>query len=265
MASTTESSAIVRFIHGVQPPILERQHSIETEVVANPYFAPTATTTTTTMGAVERPARRSYVPQVALALAGAAVIAALIIYWAERRTTTTTTTTTAAIAPMPGPQPQSIAAVVPAAPDPEPIVIAVPTEADEPATEQAPPEPAAIVARTAPPPSVLRRADRESQQAHRAPAVRRGKARPRTEVPTLTSTKGVLMIASKPPCHIIINGQETGLTTPQSLIRLKTGRHELTLVNQEHDIRTSIPVTIRAGKSVRVVKDLTDQMKRSPR
>jgi hypothetical protein len=73
--------------------------------------------------------------------------------------------------------------------------------------------------------------------------------------------KGTLMLGAKPPCEIIIDGKATGLTTPQREIPLGAGRHTITLVNKQHGIRKSFPITVGAGGSTKVVKDFTDLMK----
>lgn len=254
MPSTTESSAIVRFIRQAQPPILERQHGIETEVVQSPYYVPAKEDD-------REPARRSYAPLLALVLGAAAVAAALILYLYA--SSGEVGQAQASAPPAPIAVAEAIAAPAPA---PEPIVIAVRADSpEEAAPEEAAPEdpatePVEVIdpdARPAPD-----RSDHERTPARRPAATHRSRAKPRTEVPVLAATKGILMIASKPPCHIIIDGEETGLTTPQPMIRLKTGRHQVTLVNLEYDIRATLPVVIEAGKSVRVVKDLTDRMKR---
>jgi hypothetical protein len=73
--------------------------------------------------------------------------------------------------------------------------------------------------------------------------------------------KGTLMLGAKPPCEILIDGKATGLTTPQREIPLSAGRHTITLVNKQHGIRKSFPITVGAGGSTKVVKDFTDLMK----
>lgn len=73
--------------------------------------------------------------------------------------------------------------------------------------------------------------------------------------------KGTLMLAAKPPCDIIIDGKKTGLTTPQRDLDLSAGKHKITLINKEHGIKEAFSVTVKAGQSTRVVKDLTRKMK----
>ncbi|MGE0549594.1 MAG: hypothetical protein AB7O24_08505 [Kofleriaceae bacterium] len=67
---------------------------------------------------------------------------------------------------------------------------------------------------------------------------------------------GVLMIASKPPCDIIVDGAPTGLVTPQRSLKLPAGSHTVTLVNAAQKIKKTIAVSITAGKSTKVIQDL---------
>ncbi|HEY6034616.1 MAG TPA: PEGA domain-containing protein, partial [Kofleriaceae bacterium] len=68
---------------------------------------------------------------------------------------------------------------------------------------------------------------------------------------------GSLMISSKPPCEIEIDGKSTGLRTPQRAIALSAGPHKVTLVNSEANVNKSLMVQINAGQSTKLVKDLT--------
>jgi serine/threonine-protein kinase len=88
------------------------------------------------------------------------------------------------------------------------------------------------------------------------------KREPKTEKaePAAAGGTGILMLASKPPCDIVVDGKSTGLTTPQRSISLKAGKHSVKLVNKEHGISESFSVTIKADESVRVIKDLTSKM-----
>jgi hypothetical protein len=69
------------------------------------------------------------------------------------------------------------------------------------------------------------------------------------------------MLGAKPPCQILIDGKDTGLVTPQRNISLPAGRHRIVLVNSEHGIRESFIVTIKAGETVKEIKDLSAFMK----
>jgi hypothetical protein len=67
---------------------------------------------------------------------------------------------------------------------------------------------------------------------------------------------GTLMVSSKPPCEIVIDGKPTGLTTPQRSITLTAGNHRITLVNSEKDIKKTISVQITANTTEKVIEDL---------
>ncbi len=71
---------------------------------------------------------------------------------------------------------------------------------------------------------------------------------------------GVLMLGSKPPCAIHIDGRDTGLETPQRSIELASGTHEVSLVNETYDIREKFSVKIKPGDKTRVIKDMSDRL-----
>ncbi len=111
---------------------------------------------------------------------------------------------------------------------------------------------------------------REKRRAKRNKA-RRSRSKPRGEVARAlaipdeeggaTATGlGTLMIGSKPPCDIYIDGEHTGLKTPQRAIELGAGTHQVTLVNTELDIKKSFTVKIRSGKRTRAIHDLTGKI-----
>lgn len=115
------------------------------------------------------------------------------------------------------------------------------------------------------------RATRRSRIAERrakrraARAERRRKARERRSKPTKTAKApaagtGMLMVGAKPPCRIYVAGRFRGIT-PARAISLPEGRHRLVLVNREHKIRASGTVVIKAGRTTRVIRDLTSRMK----
>ena len=70
---------------------------------------------------------------------------------------------------------------------------------------------------------------------------------------------GTLMISSKPPCEITIDGTPTGLTTPQRSIALPAGRHKITLINDEKAIKKTFTVQIAAGATEKLIEDLMDR------
>ena len=79
-------------------------------------------------------------------------------------------------------------------------------------------------------------------------------AAPRAETP---SGKGVLMISSKPPCEIVVDGRSTHLMTPQRSIPLAPGTHTIMLVNAGMKIHKSLEVAITAKKPTKVIQDFT--------
>lgn len=98
-----------------------------------------------------------------------------------------------------------------------------------------------------------------------APAVAVAVAMPSVEpAPELAATstrerprrEGILRIRSKPACDITIDGHKTGLRTPQRSIKLKPGKHTITLVDRKHHIRQKLSVRIKPGKTTRVTRDL---------
>ena len=68
--------------------------------------------------------------------------------------------------------------------------------------------------------------------------------------------EGTLMVSSKPPCQIVIDGKPTGLTTPQRAITLAAGSHKVTLINSEKDIKKTVSVQITANSTEKVIEDL---------
>ena len=68
--------------------------------------------------------------------------------------------------------------------------------------------------------------------------------------------EGTLMISSKPPCEIAIDGRATGLTTPQRAIALPAGSHRVTLRNAEKSIRKTLTVQIAPNATEKVIEDL---------
>jgi hypothetical protein len=68
--------------------------------------------------------------------------------------------------------------------------------------------------------------------------------------------QGTLMISSKPPCEIVIDGRATGLTTPQRSIALSAGNHRITLLNSEKSIHKVVSVQIIANTTAKIIEDL---------
>lgn len=72
--------------------------------------------------------------------------------------------------------------------------------------------------------------------------------------------QGVLVLGSKPPCDIAIDGNTTGLHTPQKEIKLSVGRHRITLSNGEFNIKDTFVVDIKADAPEKMIKDYSDQL-----
>ncbi len=68
--------------------------------------------------------------------------------------------------------------------------------------------------------------------------------------------EGTLMISSKPPCEILVDGKPTGLMTPQRAIKLAAGTHKVTLVNPTEKIKKTLTVQITADEPTKVIQDL---------
>jgi hypothetical protein len=107
-------------------------------------------------------------------------------------------------------------------------------------------------------PSATRLVDVTLGRAARAPRPAAAEApRPRAEKAVAAPAgEGVLMISSKPPCEIFIDGKPTGLTTPQRAIPLPAGSHKVTLVNKAESVTRTIAVQIDAGQPTKVIQDL---------
>jgi hypothetical protein len=72
--------------------------------------------------------------------------------------------------------------------------------------------------------------------------------------------EGVLLLGSKPPCEIFIDGRNTGLKTPQREIKLAVGKHKITLLNNEFGIKETFNVEIKPNDTTKMVKDFSDRL-----
>jgi eukaryotic-like serine/threonine-protein kinase len=70
-----------------------------------------------------------------------------------------------------------------------------------------------------------------------------------------------LLVGSKPPCDIFIDGSSTGLHTPAKDIKLSAGKHKVTLVNNEFGIRETFTVEIKPDTPEKAIKDFSDRIK----
>jgi hypothetical protein len=79
--------------------------------------------------------------------------------------------------------------------------------------------------------------------------------------PPVSNKSGTLLLNAKPPCKVYIDGRDTGQTTPLRT-DLKAGRHKVTLINNEFNIRESFTVTIKADENNKVLKDMSSRIKK---
>jgi hypothetical protein len=82
---------------------------------------------------------------------------------------------------------------------------------------------------------------------------------PKAEAPKAAAGEGgegTLMVSSKPPCEIWIDGKDTGLTTPQRSMSLPAGSHHVTFVNSEQNITKTVSVKITGGESTKLIQNL---------
>ena len=89
------------------------------------------------------------------------------------------------------------------------------------------------------------------------------KAEPKEKVdatPAVAKGTGTLLLGSKPPCDIYIDGKDSGLQTPQRDIKLSAGKHKITLVNNEFGIKETFTVEIKADAVEKQIKDYSDRI-----
>jgi hypothetical protein len=98
--------------------------------------------------------------------------------------------------------------------------------------------------------SQVRRVERATAERTAEPQGRPSRAR------TEPVGQGTLMISSKPPCEIVIDGKPTGLTTPQRSIPVAAGSHRITLINSDNDTRRTVTVQIAPNATEKVIEDL---------
>lgn len=106
---------------------------------------------------------------------------------------------------------------------------------------------------------VRRRARTVHHRTRRHVARRSHKRKPR-RAKKMGKGYGMVLVGSKPPCRIYVDGRPTGKTTPDRL-RLKAGRHRVSLVNRKYHIRRTVSVRVRSGKRTRVIRDFSDKVR----
>jgi hypothetical protein len=251
----TESSAIIRFIDQVQRQPIFEAPAFEPEPL--PVVEPTVVVR---MRDLRRKRSRGWLVLLALLAVG---IAAAYWFGLSRTQTQTAASVTPAVGDM---------ATEPAlVPEPDPIPEAKPLIVETPDSEVSSDEPSAVQAGSKVE-AVAESTDAQDAEegstdaevmvvvevtADRALATDpAAKTTERKRTPR--SQTGTLMLGSKPPCDIIIDGKKTGKKTPQRSLQLKAGKHRVTLVNDEFGIRKSFSVRVRGGGTTRVIKDLLD-------
>ena len=93
------------------------------------------------------------------------------------------------------------------------------------------------------------------------PVTRPVRPRPQPKPPVgkpavaVNSAFSYLRINSKPWSKIILDGVDTGMNTPQLSFRVTPGRHTITLLNPQFNIKESFTVTLSGGETQTVIKD----------
>jgi eukaryotic-like serine/threonine-protein kinase len=82
--------------------------------------------------------------------------------------------------------------------------------------------------------------------------------------PSAGGGEGTLLLGSKPPCDILVDGSSTGLHTPQRDLKLSAGKHKITLVNNDLGIKETFMVDIKADQVEKQIKDYSDRIKQAP-
>ena len=73
--------------------------------------------------------------------------------------------------------------------------------------------------------------------------------------PQATTDEGVLMVASKPPCELIVDGKATHLTTPQRSLALSAGSHAITFLNARQNIKKTVGVNITPRRPTKLIQN----------
>jgi hypothetical protein len=72
--------------------------------------------------------------------------------------------------------------------------------------------------------------------------------------------KGTLLLGSKPPCQVFIDGSDTSFSTPHKFDGLTSGKHKVTLVNNEFGIKETFSVDVKADATEKQIKDYSDRL-----
>jgi hypothetical protein len=87
------------------------------------------------------------------------------------------------------------------------------------------------------------------------PAVQARAAAPHRTAAASTGS-GTLMVSTKPPCEIAIDGKPTGMITPQRAIAVAAGHHQVTFTNKQQHIKKTVTVDVNANQATKLIRDL---------
>jgi hypothetical protein len=107
---------------------------------------------------------------------------------------------------------------------------------------------------------VAKRAKPEKKRSRKSRSSKKSRSSEKSSKAAASGGAGTLMIGSKPPCKIYVDGRNTGKMTPQRALKLSAGKHKITLGNGDHGIRTTTTVTIEPGKTKRLIKDMSSRL-----
>jgi len=169
----------------------------------------------------------------------------------------------AAAAPVPAPAPIAAVAAAPGTVTvtvtaPVAAAVAAPAAAAAPAAVAAPAAAAAAAAAAAPAAAAAAAPVHHTHATHSAPTHRVAVAIPApAPAPAVSSARGVLMISTKPPCSIIIDGKPTHLVTPQRAFSAAAGNHVITFVDLQKKVRGKVAIRVDAQRTTKLIRDYT--------
>jgi hypothetical protein len=80
-------------------------------------------------------------------------------------------------------------------------------------------------------------------------------AKPTRVATAPTSGQGTLMISTKPPCSIVVDGKPTSLMTPQRAFTLPAGNHTLSFVDPQKKVRGKVAVHVEPQRTTKIIRD----------
>jgi len=119
------------------------------------------------------------------------------------------------------------------------------------------PKAAAPAVKTAAAPKAETPAPRKAARHVASSAPTGGLADPGFDAPAAAAGgSGTLMVSSKPPCEIFIDGNDSGLKTPQRSMSLPAGTHKVTFSNPDQNITKTVSVKITADQTTKLIQNL---------